>query len=292
MNEGHARYGLVGQPVAHSLSPVLFQWLHAERSRVGPGARSCAYDLLAVPPDGLADFLRAAGDRFDGLNVTVPHKVAVAALCDRSTRAARLTGAVNAVRFTAAPEPGRWELEGTNTDVDGFALALAARRPKIAAILGAGGAARSVVAALAARGPAEIRIVHRSPARAEALRAALSSIAPALVTCPFEHARDALAGADLIVQATSAGLGGQPALPPLPWSASAPAAVAMDLVYRPRRTPFLEAAAEAGLETIDGLEMLAGQAVGALAFFERVDVPPDAARLAGGLAARLRAAVD
>ncbi len=281
-----ARYGLVGHPVAHSLSPTLFQWMSESTGH------PCTYSLVDRPPEALTGFLTSAGMNFDGLNVTVPHKVAAATLCARRSPAAEATGAVNAVRFHPASADGGWVIEGTNTDVDGFAFALGERRPSIATVLGAGGAARAVVAALTAIGTPEIRLVNRSSERAVALVRAMASTTAALVAFPWTATREACRDANLVVQATSAGLADASALPILPWSTLGPDAVAMDLVYRPRRTPFLQSATAAGLATVDGLDMLAGQAVGALAFFRRADVPGDARALAVGLAARLRAAVD
>jgi shikimate dehydrogenase len=283
-----ARYGLVGHPVSHSLSPRLFAWLHADDQA------GCTYELLDVGPSRLDGFLTTAGRDFHGLNVTVPHKVAVAAMCAERTPAAALTGAVNAVRFRPTEDGAGLALHGDNTDVGGFALALglAHRPPRVAVVLGAGGAARAVVVALAGLGTQEIRVVNRSPARADALYLALAPHAPGLVLASPEDLDAACAGADLVVQATSAGLAPGSRPPRLPWDRLATDAMAMDLVYRPRWTEFLAAADAAGKETIDGLEMLAGQAVGALAFFRDAPLPADAAVRARALAARLRAAVD
>lgn len=280
------RYGLLGHPVAHSLSPRLFAWLQADTNAPVP------YDLLDLPAAGLAGFFESAAKTYEGLNVTVPHKVAVAAACTRRTPAAALVGAVNAVRLRTADDDLGFAIEGDNTDVAGFALALADRAPRVALVLGAGGAARAVVAALAARNTPEIRVVNRSPARAEGLHRALAPHVPGLVLASPEDLDAACAGADLVVQATSAGLAPGSRPPRLPWDRLATDAVAMDLVYRPRRTKFLAAAAAAGVETIDGLDMLAGQAVGALAFFRDAPLPADAAVRARDLAARLRATVD
>lgn len=283
-----ARYGLVGHPVSHSLSPRLFEWLHAD------GDARCSYALLDVDPAGLEGFLTTAGRDFHGLNVTVPHKVAVAAMCSERTPAAARVGAVNAVRLRPAEDGAGLVLLGDNTDVAGFALALAltTRPPRAAVVLGAGGAARAVVLALAGLGTPEIRVVNRSPARADALYRALAPHAPGLVLASPEGLDAACVGADLVVQATSAGLAPGSRPPRVPWDRLATGAVAMDLVYRPRWTAFLAAADAAGLETIDGLEMLAGQAIGALAFFRDEPPPADAAVRARALAARLRAAVD
>jgi len=281
-----ARYGLVGHPVSHSLSPRLFEWLHAD------DVDGCSYALLDVEPSRLGAFLASSSTDFDGLNVTVPHKLAALAFCERVTPTAERIGAVNALRIRVTAGPPGLSFHGDNTDVAGVDFALADRSPRVAVVLGAGGAARAAVVALAARGTPSIRVVNRSPDRAEALLRALAPHVPGLSVGPLEALVDACAGADLVVQATSAGLTHGTTPPPLPWDRLAAGAVAMDLVYRPRCTAFLAAADAAGLETIDGLEMLAGQAVGALAFFRDLPPPADAAARARTLAARLRAAVD
>ncbi len=269
--------GLVGHPVAHSRSPQIFADLSA---RVG---RPVRYSLFDVPPEGLAEFLGRTALALDGFNVTAPHKEAIHRACAHLTPLARAVGAVNAVR--RRPDGS---LEGENTDVAGFAAALGGNVPRRAAVIGAGGAARAVVICLKQLGCSTIRVLARRPERAAGL-CADSGLEPALGLDDLSLAT-AFTGADLVVQATSAvELAEQVALP---WERLGPEALAIDLLYRPTPTAFLGQADAAGVRAMDGLPMLAGQAVAALRFF-RPDWPieePD--RWAEEIGARLRAGVD
>ena len=160
--------GVIGWPVQHSRSPRLHNHWLARHGIDG------AYVPLAVPPESLAAAVRglhAAG--FRGLNVTLPHKVAIMDLCDRLDGAARRSGAVNTLIF------GPDGIEGRNTDGVGFLASLQAELGALPAgpalLLGAGGAARAIAAALQDRG-VPVTVCNRSPARAEALAAALPGV--------------------------------------------------------------------------------------------------------------------
>lgn len=239
--------GVLGWPVAHSRSPLLHGiWL--ERHGVDG-----AYLPLPAPPERFADAARALADLgFRGANVTIPHKEAAFALCDRVAPSAGRAGAVNTLVF----RDGR--IEGSNTDGFGFLEHCAQSAPGWrasagpAVLLGAGGAARAIAAALLDAGCPRLTLVNRTPARAEALARALGG--------PVEVA-DAppLAGAALLVNTTSLGMAGQPALEldlsPLPADA-----VVADIVYVPLETPLLAAARARGLRAVDGLGMLLHQA--------------------------------
>jgi len=250
---GRARLaGVMGWPVGHSRSPRLHgYWL--ERYRIDG-----AYVPLAVPPGRLAEALRALPALgFAGCNVTVPHKEAALAAVDDVEAEARSIGAVNTI--VVGPD-GR--LAGRNTDAYGFMAHLRAAAPAWrpaagpAAVIGAGGAARAVLHALAAAGVPEIRLVNRTPARAEALAAALQG---PIAVRPWAQRAEALAGAALLVNTTTLGMTGQPALDLAP-EGLAPGAVVYDLVYAPLATPLLQAARAAGLAAVDGLGMLLHQA--------------------------------
>ncbi len=244
--------GVMGWPIAHSRSPRLHgYWLEAY-------GIDGAYVPLAVAPENLAcalDALPALG--FAGVNLTVPHKEAALGRMARISEAARRIGAVNTV---VVADDG--SLSGDNTDAFGFIENLRAGAPAWraeagpAAVLGAGGAARAVCVALADAGAPEVRIVNRTKARAEALAAALGGPFSAW---GWDALDEALAGAALLVNATTIGMAGGPAatidLSPLP-----PHAVVNDIVYVPRTTPLLAAAAARGLRTVDGLGMLLHQA--------------------------------
>ncbi len=237
--------GVVGWPVSHSRSPLLHNHWLARHGIDG------AYVPLPVRPEALAvalSGLRAAG--FRGVNVTVPHKVAVAALCDELRPAARQAGAVNTVLFTQSG------VVGDNTDGTGFVANLRAHgvAPGPALLLGAGGAARAIAAALLAEGAA-VTVANRTPENAYALAAAL----PGLRVVPWAD-RQALEGVALLVNTTSLGMQGQP---PLDMSlATAPATLAVcDIVYAPLETALLAQARARGLVAVGGLGMLLHQAV-------------------------------
>lgn len=260
MISGAARVaGVVGWPVAHSRSPRLHgHWLH----RYGIDG---AYVPLAVPPEMLAAAvggLHAAG--FRGLNVTLPHKVAVMALCNRIDDAARRIGAVNTLVF------GPQGIEGRNTDGIGFVASLeagGALPPGPALVLGAGGAARAIAAALLDRGMM-VTVCNRSPDRANALAAAL----PGVQTLPWDARAHALGGFGLLVNTTQLGMAGQPPLG-LALDAAAPGLVVADIVYVPLHTPLLAAAQARGLRTVGGIGMLLHQAApGFAAWFGVVPV--------------------
>ncbi len=268
MITGAARLaGVIGWPVAQSRSPVLHNAWLARHAIDG------AYVPLAVAPDDFATAvagLRAAG--FRGANVTIPHKQAAFAVCDMVDHSARQAGAVNTLVFS---EGG---IAGSNTDGGGFLANLRAQgmAPDAgpALILGAGGAARAIAAALLAGGVA-VTVTNRSADRATTLAAAL----PGLRVLPWEHRNAALADQALLINTTSAGMAGLPALDID--LAAAPASMAVaDIVYVPRETPLLRQAASHGLRTVGGLGMLLHQAVPGFAAWFGVTPVVDAAIVA------------
>jgi shikimate dehydrogenase len=242
---------VMGWPIGHSRSPLIHgHWLR----RYGiPGS----YSAEPVRPEDAPEFLRNLGPQgYAGGNVTVPHKEAAFAICDRLSPVADKLGAVNTVWVEAG------KLHGDNTDAYGFAANLDERAPgwrngRNALVLGAGGAARAVIFALQEAGFREIRIVNRTVQRARDL--AVRFGAPA-VAGPLAEAAELLPAADLVVNATSAGLSSEAPLP-LDWSKARAGAIATDLIYTPLMTPFLRAADAAGLTIVDGLGMLLYQAV-------------------------------
>ena len=242
---GHARLaGVIGWPVSHSRSPRLHNhWLAQHRI-------DGAYVPLPVRPEHLAIAvagLRAAG--FRGLNVTIPHKEAVAALCDALDPSARRAGAVNTLVF----EDGR--TIGSNTDGAGFVANLRAHGATIgpALLLGAGGAARAIGAALLDCG-VPVTVANRSQARAEALAALL----PGLAVIPWQE-RSSLDGTALLVNTTSLGMAGQPPLD-LDLRSAPDGMVVADIVYAPLETALLREAKGLGLLAVGGLGMLLQQA--------------------------------
>jgi shikimate dehydrogenase len=250
---GKARLaGVLGWPVSHSRSPVLHNFWLAKYGIDG------AYVPLAVRPEDLADAVRALAKLgFAGANVTVPHKEAALRLVDDADSTARRVGAVNTI---IVQRGGR--LAGRNSDVFGFLAALDARTPDwraafgAAVVLGAGGAARAIVAALQDAGAREIRVVNRTRSRAEALARDFGSTTRAGA---WEERGQALSGATILVNATTLGMAGSPPLD-LPLDALPKGAIVADIVYVPLRTPLLHDAAKRGNRTVDGLEMLLHQA--------------------------------
>ena len=254
---GFVLAGVIGWPVAHSRSPLLHGHWIAEHGLRG------AYVPLPVAPGRLEAALRGLGALgFAGCNITIPHKVEALRLVDRIEPLARRIGAVNTV--VVAPDG---TLEGRNTDAFGFVQSLceghagwqAAAGPAV--VLGAGGAARAVVAGLVDAGAREVRLLNRTPERAEELAAEL---APADASCrlevlPWETRHEALGGAVLLVNTTSQGMHGQPALD-LALGALPRSALVCDAVYVPLDTPLLAAARARGHPVVDGLGMLMHQA--------------------------------
>jgi len=244
--------GVMGWPVAHSRSPALHGFWLREHRVAG------AYLPFPVPPARLEAALHGlAALGFAGCNVTVPHKEAVLALVDAADATARRIGAVNLV--VVRPD---LSLEGRNTDAYGFIANLrqscpdwrAAAGPAV--VLGAGGAARAVLVALADAGCPEIRLINRSRGRAEALRA----LGGAVRVLDWDRRAGALEGAALLVNTTSLGMQGQPPLE-LDLAALPRTAVVSELVYVPLETPLLAAARARGHAAVDGLGMLLHQAV-------------------------------
>jgi shikimate dehydrogenase len=244
--------GVMGWPVGHSRSPRLHGYWLKHYGIDG------AYVPLPVKPENVAAALRGlASLGFAGCNVTVPHKVAVMPLVDRVDANARRMGAVNTVVVAADGK-----LEGSNTDAFGFIESLRQQAPAWraaagpAVVLGAGGAARAVLVALIDAGAAEIRVVNRTASRAEALVADLGG--PVQVRGWGER-NAALDGAALLVNTTTLGMSGQPALD-IDLARLPPWAAVNDIVYAPLETPLLRAARQRGNIGVDGLGMLLHQA--------------------------------
>jgi shikimate dehydrogenase len=195
---------------------------------------------------------------FVGLNVTIPHKETVLGLADIVTDRAALIGAANTLIFR---KDGK--IHADNTDVTGFLASLRQSAPGWnaadgpAAVLGAGGAARAVVAALLEAGAPEVRVANRTRNRAEILRADLGA---RVTVFDWVQAGDMIDGATTVVNTTALGMEGKPELR-VPLEALRRDALVTDIVYRPLVTPFLRAAAAMGCRTVDGLGMLLHQAV-------------------------------
>jgi shikimate dehydrogenase len=248
-----ASAGVIGWPVAQSKSPLIHRfWLEALAIDGDYGRFPVAPERLA----GAVGALPALGLR--GVNVTVPHKVAVIDLLDRIDPVAAMVGAVN----TVVVEPSG-ALRGANTDVAGFMEPLAGRvlAGRAATVLGAGGAARAVLAGLRDAGIAEVTIVARDAGAAAAL---LARFGLAGRVQGFDQPLPAETA--LLVNATSLGMVGKDPLV-VDLGPLGPDTVVYDLVYAPLETGLLAAARRRELPAIDGLSMLIGQAAPAFAAF-------------------------
>jgi shikimate dehydrogenase len=272
------RAGVVGDPIAHSLSPHLMQrWIEAL-------SLNADYQRFHISADQFTAFIHEQSRTgLSGLNVTLPHKAAALDLAHEVSEAARAIGAVNLLTF----KQGR--IHGENTDARGFldSLHQAGADPQTgpALVLGAGGAARAIIYALQQAGAPEIRIANRSRASAEALAGVL---APQARIFDWDDRDAGLADAALIVNATSLGLAGTDSDLQLDWSQASKSGAAVDSVYKPLQTGFLRDAGMAGLKTIDGLGMLIGQAKPSFAAFFGCP-PPEAVDIRALLVASLEA---
>jgi shikimate dehydrogenase len=242
--------GLVGAPVRQSLSPLIHNaWIAA----AGLDAVYAPFSPAPGRFEAFVEGVRRAG--LSGLNVTLPFKEAALACADQADTAAHACGAANLLLFDA---DGR--IEARNTDgvglLDAFAEQAPTWRPQGARVLvlGAGGAARAAVSALCSAG-AEVRVINRTHARAVALVEHLGVGEAA----EAKRLPELIADASAIVNATAAGLEGAGQLE-IPLARAQIGAVVMDMVYKPLRTPLLSQAAACGLNTVDGLAMLIGQA--------------------------------
>ncbi|MDA5192376.1 shikimate dehydrogenase [Govanella unica] len=259
--------GVIGWPVTHSRSPRLHgYWLQAH-------GIDGAYLPLAVPPAELERALRALPALgFRGVNVTVPHKEEALRLVDEATPLARRIGAVNTIIVRADGS-----LLGDNTDGYGFMENLRERAPDWnpaaapVVVLGAGGAARAVIAALLEAGVPDIRLYNRSPERAREL----ASVFERVTALPWEAREERLADVGLLVNTTTVGM--KDGASPLALDKLNGQALVTDLVYVPLETPLLAAARARGNPVVDGLGMLIHQARPGFAAWFGVEVRPSEA---------------
>jgi shikimate dehydrogenase len=241
---------LIGWPAAHSRSPLIHHyWLRTLGIAGG-------YNIEAIPPEGFAEFvLHLSRHGFVGANVTIPHKERALAL-SRPDERARAVGAANTLWYDDG------ELRSTNTDIEGFINNLDACAPGWSAVtdalvLGAGGSSRAVVFGLLERGIKHVHLVNRTIHRARALA---DQFGAAVHSVAWDAIGDLLPRSGLLVNTTSLGMHGQPALE-IDVGRLPSDAVVADLVYVPLQTPLLAAAQARGLKTADGLGMLLHQAV-------------------------------
>jgi shikimate dehydrogenase len=244
--------GVMGWPVAHSRSPLIHNYWIARYGLTG------AYVLLAVEPARLEQSLRAlAAMGFSGCNLTIPHKIAALQWVDHIEPLARRIGAINTI---VVEKDGA--LSGRNTDAFGFVNSLRDAKPDWQGdagpivVLGAGGAARAVLAGLLDAGARDLRLLNRSAGRAQELAAEFDH---GIVALPWQERHTALRGATMLVNTTNLGMHGQDELDIVLDELSTSALVS-DVIYVPRRTALLERARLRGNQTVNGLGMLLHQA--------------------------------
>ncbi len=252
------RYGVIGYPLSHTVSPAFQQAAFDEL-----GIDATYYAIESRASDLPRRMSEVRNGRWAGLNVTIPHKADVPRFLDAAAETAAAAGAVNTIYW----KNGR--LLGENTDVPAIGAVLAnanIERRTRALVVGAGGAARAALLALIERGD-HVVLANRTRSNAQA---ACDAVAPGRALEVVDLHSQAISAVarecGLIVNTTSVGMSGGPASneSPLPVSALRPGQAVFDVVYRPEMTPLLAQAAEAGCQTIGGLEMLVIQ--GALSF--------------------------
>ena len=241
---------LIGWPAAHSRSPLIYHyWLRALGIEGG-------YTIEAIPPEGFAEFVQhLSGHGFVGANVTLPHKERALSLSVPDARA-KAVGAANTLWYDGG------ELRSTNTDIEGFvdnldACARGWDATGDALVLGAGGSSRAVVFGLMERGIKRVHLANRTMERGRALA---DQFGNAVHVIAWDAINEVLPRAGILVNTTSLGMRGQPALE-LDVGLLPSQPIVADLVYVPLETALLKAARERGLKTADGLGMLLHQAV-------------------------------
>ncbi|RIV18890.1 shikimate dehydrogenase [Alicyclobacillaceae bacterium I2511] len=255
---GPQLYALLGWPVGHSVSPVMMNAAFAET------AKSAHYMAFAVPPQALSQAIRGlAAMGAGGANITIPHKQTVLPWLDEVSPIARLVGAVNTLRFS--PQTGK--VVGHNTDVDGWWHSVApylSMPVREVLVLGAGGAARAVIAALSLYAPdASVMVCSRRQVQADLLQQNFDKVP--LVMIPWHLRCEAVKGVHMVINTTPLGMWPSVGSSPLgDQNCLAPGQIVYDLVYRPQNTLLLQQARQSGAVAVSGLSMLVEQ--GALAY--------------------------
>jgi len=244
--------GVCGWPIHHSLSPILHSYWLKEMGVAG------AYVPFAVDPKTAIHAFRSLKQTsISGVNVTLPLKTAAFDAADVATEEAQKLGVANCLYKS------RGQLVAHNTDLEGFAAPLIAKRGAAqvqngsALVIGAGGASRAVLGALLSLGVPEICLINRTDAKAVDLAGQVD--VPSLYALPWTQRQEAVGRADLIINASAAGMTGKPDLD-VSLENGRPGALVYDLIYTPRVTRLMQRAKTQGMETLGGLEMLIAQA--------------------------------
>ena len=256
-----ALFGVIGYPLAQSMSPLLHNWGFTRAGIAG------VYMPWRIPPERLADFFIAVRTLpIRGGNITIPHKVAAMEFLDDVSPRAGSVGAVNVFFWKGE------RLCGENTDVPGFLAPIRKRRFQSALVLGAGGASRAVLAGLKELGVPDIAVSNRTAGKAEALAAEFGAH-----HLPWQDR--ARSGADLVVNSTSQGMKGEDSgNSPFPKEGFTGKGLAYDIIYNPLETRFLKEAGDCGWDTQDGLAMFVEQARESFRIWHPgKDLPPDEA---------------
>jgi shikimate dehydrogenase len=270
--------GIVGYPVAHTLSP---QMHNAAFKHLGLNWR---YVPLLVYPENLATAIKGAvALGFRGLNITVPHKVEAIPLMDSVTEATSVVGAVNTVKI----DPATGKCEGLNTDMTGFIADLAANKVRVGKtskvlVLGAGGAARAVAVGLTRMG-ATVIFISRTKSNGEALAASIRQTwkEANVSAIGYEELSETAPGATLIVNATPVGMYPDSERSPWPQGVRFPAGATLyDTVYRPMETKLMYDSYQAGLQVIGGVGMLVYQGASAFEIWTGMKPPIEVMRQA------------
>ncbi|NGZ73762.1 shikimate dehydrogenase [Saccharibacillus alkalitolerans] len=276
MNQGTMRplkLGVIGDPIAHSKSPIMHAAALRERGIAGD------YEALHVKPEQLEAAIAAVREEeYRGINVTIPHKEQVMRYLDELGEDALRIGAVN----TIVNENGR--LIGRNTDGIGYvrslkeeaAAELAGRR---IVVLGAGGAARGIVYALASEAPQRVTLLNRTTERAKALAREWSDLAD-IAALPSDRAAEALRDADIVINTTSVGMHPHVDEVPIDPSLLRGTEIVSDLIYNPLETKLLRLAGEKGCRIHGGLGMFVYQGAYAFEYWTGVSAPAEAMRRA------------
>jgi shikimate dehydrogenase len=269
-------FAVIGDPIDHSLSPNIhsaaFRELNLENS----------YIAYRIPKGELSDGIESLKKiKIDGFNVTIPHKVEMMKYLDKMDESCSIIGAVNTVTNTEGI------LKGYNTDMDGFLDPFKKKEIKIQdkkiLLLGAGGAARAIVAGVAKEKAKHITIANRTLENANNLAQFANKIGLNADAITIENAGNDLKNYDIIVNATSIGLKNEPS--PISLESIKPETIVYDIVYMPMNTDFLKKAKEKGAKIIYGYEMLLGQAVRAFEIWHGIEAPYNAMKkaLLGGV---------
>ena len=273
MMSGLRMAAVIGDPVRHSRSPAIH---NAAFAAAGIDWAFTAFEVPAGKGAEALDAMRVLG--LAGMSVTMPLKAEVAAAADSVDEEVEILGAANCM-----VPLGDGRVHAANTDAAGFIAGLRADAGVSAeglrvALMGGGGAARAVAWGLAAAGAADVAVINRTQAKAEAA-ASIANVASPAGRPGRVGTMDDIAAADVVVNATSVGMGADPAMPCDP-RLLRPGQVAVDLVYEPIETAWLVALRQRGVQAHNGLSMLAYQAAAAFELWTGAEAPVEVMRQA------------